>query len=479
MTSDAKTISVVGPDRSRAGEPEPEHLGLLLAWSMSEPGRVGEVALLPVGTDAMLGRGDGDDPTHRVQFVRQRPGANEAAAPLGGLGLSRDQLRVVAREDTLDVERVGRKPVTLRGVEVDRCTLRPGDVLDVRGQLVLLCVRRPAQIPARRRFPLEGCGRFGEPDAFGMLGESPCAWRLREELAFAAQAEEHVLVRGESGTGKELAAQAIHRLSRRNAQPFVARNAATLPPGLIDAELFGHARNYPNAGMPDRAGLIGEANGGVLFLDEIAELPLELQSHLLRVLDARGEYQRLGDAVSRRSDFVLVGATNRAVSVLKHDLLARFALRVDVPALRAHVDDVPLFVRHALERATRRNPSLVERFLATVDGVTHVRVDPRLIVQLLGRTFVANVRELDAVLWRAISASTGEEVGALAAEDTVAAADAPPKGEPEGEATPERIRAALAEQGGSMTRAASALGLPSRFALYRLMKKLAMDVRDE
>ncbi len=475
MSGELETISVMGGANGFDAAAEPERLGLLIAWSVTEPARGGEVALFERGAVSMLGRGPGEDEgAARATFVRQRPGVNEATLPLGGLGLSRDQLRVIAREDTLEIERVGRKPLTSGGAEVDRCHLRPGDVIDVRGQLVLMCVKRPAVLPERRRFPLDAFGVFGGPDTLGMLGESPAAWLLREELAFAAHAEEHVLLSGESGTGKELAAQAIHRLSRRSAKPFVARNAATLPPGLIDAELFGNVRNYPNAGMPERAGLIGEASGGVLFLDEIAELPQELQSHLLRVLDGRGEYQRLGDATSRRSDFVLVGATNRDTSVFKQDLLARFALRIDVPPLRAHLEDVPLFVRHALDRAARKNPSLVERFLANVDGVCHVRIDPKLMVQLLSRSYAANVRELDALLLRAISVSRGDVVDALAPADLQEAERETP--EASNELSAERISAALAAQGGSMTRAADALGLPSRFVLYRLMKKLGMDV---
>src|SRR6185503_16398678 len=117
------------------------------------------------------------------------------------------------------------------------------------------------------------------------------------------------------------AARALHELSPRAERRLVSRNAATLPSGLMDAELFGNAKNYPNPGMAERAGLIGEANGGTLFLDEIGELPAELQAHLLRVLDGDGEYQRLGDAQQRRSDFRLVAATNRDPSSLKHDFL--------------------------------------------------------------------------------------------------------------------------------------------------------------
>lgn len=463
MGEDATTISLFDGGRGAHAEPAPERVGLLIAWSTSEPSRIGEVALVEPGSSVTLGRGEGAAGP-RATFVRQRPGMNEPAGPLGGLGLSRDQLRVVASADVLEIERLGKRPVELRGVEVDRATLRPGDALLVRGQLALLCVKRPAVMPGRRTFPLSACGTFGAPDMLGMIGESPAAWRLRDDVAFAAEAGAHVLFLGESGTGKELAARAIHRLSTRRDHPFVARNAATIPAGLIDAELFGHARNYPNPGMGERAGLIGDAHGGVLFLDEIAELPLDLQSHLLRVLDAGGEYQRLGDSTSRRSDFVLVGATNRDPSILKQDLLARFALRVNVPSLRARAADIPLFVRHLLARAAEKSPKLVERFVA--DGV-HVRVAPRFVVDLLGRAYPTNVRELDGILWRAIAASDGDAI--------TSAPDAPEeRAESHSEPTADAIRAALAAQDGSVTRAAAALGLPSRFALYRLMKRLGL-----
>src|SRR5256885_12859655 len=104
---------------------------------------------------------------------------------------------------------------------------------------------------------------------------------------------------------------------------MVSRNAATFPAGLIDVELFGNVANYPNHGMPERPGVVGEADGSTLFLDEIGELPTELQSHLLRFLDERGEYTRLGDARRRTSDVRVVAATNRALEDLKHDLAAR------------------------------------------------------------------------------------------------------------------------------------------------------------
>jgi two-component system nitrogen regulation response regulator GlnG/two-component system response regulator HydG len=161
-----------------------------------------------------------------------------------------------------------------------------------------------------------------------MIGESPAAWDLREQLAAGAVQGAHVLLLGESGAGKELAARALHALSARSAGPFVARNAATIPDSLVDAELFGTAKNYPNSGSPERVGLVGEADGGHLMLDEIGELSDVHQAHLLRLLDRGGEYHRLGESHTRLSDLRLIAATNRYPASLKHDLLARFALHL-------------------------------------------------------------------------------------------------------------------------------------------------------
>jgi len=220
-----------------------------------------------------------------------------------------------------------------------------------------------------------------------------------------------VLLAGASGTGKELAARAIHAISRRAKRPLVSRNAATFPAGLIDAELFGNVKNYPNPGMPERPGLVGQADGGTLFLDEIAELPLDMQAHLLRVLDEGGEYQRLGEATARRADIRLIGATNRSPSAMKHDLLARLTVRIALPALAERREDVPLLVRHLLLRAAKKSPEIGERFVrAMPDGRPDVQVEPSLVEMLLRTNLETNVRELDGLLWRALSASGRDAV---------------------------------------------------------------------
>ncbi len=461
---DAKTISVAGAALATDERAETESLALVIAWCADEPARIGEVALFTSrGVMQTLGRGDGDGEA-RVRFYRQRPRRLAPTEPLVGLALSRKQLTVRTNAGSLAVERIGRCALSVNGVVTERATVIPGDTILLRGQLLLFCTRRVTSIPATTYFLEKTCGAFGEPDDAGILGESPAMWQMRERIAFAANAGKHVLLHGESGTGKELAARALHALSSRAGKPFVSRNAATLPSGLIDAELFGSARNYPNAGMPERAGLVGQADGGTLFLDEIAEIPAEQQAHLLRVLDADGEYQRLGEATTRRSDLVLVGATNRDVSALKHDVAARLTLRFELPPLDERREDIPLLVRHLLLLAARKSPQIGGRFLHEVaDGRLEPRVDPGLIEQLMVRDYETHIRELDALLWRAMAGSNGDTVLLTAdLRQEARGRDAEP--------TATEIRAAL-KDGGSVPNAARALGLKSRYALYRLMKK--------
>jgi two-component system nitrogen regulation response regulator GlnG/two-component system response regulator HydG len=393
----------------RAREPV---IALVIAWSLGEPDRTGEVALIGAeGQALILGRGgpqEGDD-LPRVNFHRQRPGRLEPTGPLQGASISRRQLRIDARAGALYLSRTGKGRMLVDGAVVDRALVRPGDTIQVENQILLWCTLRPREMPAR-----EGDApmfAFGGADPDGMVGESPASYQLREQVAFCARAAGHVLVLGESGTGKEIAARAIHRLSNRAARPLCARNAATLPAGLVDAELFGNDKNYPNPGMRERPGLLGEADGSILFLDEIGELPAELQAHLLRVLDAGGEYQRLGESRTRTTDVRLVAATNRAATDLKHDFASRFPLCLTIPGLGERREDIPLLVRHLLREAASSDPSFGARFLEGWDGRSgEPRVDPALMDALLRHTYTHHVRELAQLLWTAIASSEGHYV---------------------------------------------------------------------
>jgi DNA-binding NtrC family response regulator len=483
--------SLVDDDTGGTGEVP----GLVIAWSAEEPHRVGEVMLFRrLGRALVLGRGadSGSAASERGEFVRQRPHRAERTAALEGRAISRQQLLVRPFAAGLEVESIGRCPTLINGVLTAKAAVTPGDTVHLKGQLLMVCVMRARSMRQTRYFLDTEWGPFGEADELGMLGESPEAWRLRDRVAFAAKSATHVLLQGESGTGKELAARAIHHLSKRRSKPFIARNAATFPATLIDAELFGNVKNYPNPGMPERPGLVGQASGGTLFLDEIAELPEEMQAHLLRVLDADGEYQRLGEATTRRADFRLVGATNRPEAALKHDLLARLTVRVELPPLDARREDIPLLVRHLLLRATEASPEIGGRFVREVQGRREARIDPTLLEDLMHRTYPSNMRELDALLWRAMESSprdtlsltdelrataTGETAARRAREaDDIAEAPTPILPAARVEPTAESIRASI-EREGNLARAARALGLPSRYALYRLMRKHGIEHR--
>ncbi|HEX3761733.1 MAG TPA: sigma 54-interacting transcriptional regulator [Kofleriaceae bacterium] len=467
---------------------------LVLAWSREQPERAGEVALIE--GEQILGRGGArpEDVLPRAQFVQQRPGQATLTGPLDSLRVSRAQLRLAPRGDALRVESIGRCPLLVNGERVDGAEVQPGDTVQLDHELVFLVARRPERIPELRSLRLGDELRFGAADRFGLVGETPAAWALRDQLAFAAHAEGHVLVRGESGTGKELCAAAIHGLSPRGERPLVARNAATFPAGLVDAELFGNAKNYPNPGVAERDGLIGEADGTTLFLDEIGELPAALQAHLLRVLDRHGEYQRLGEARLRHADLRVVAATNRAVAELKHDFAARFLLRVEVPPLSARAADVPLLIRHLLARMAGGNDEVRRRFCDASRGASErrsredqddqrerealaPRVAPALVDRLLRHRFPTNTRGLAQILWQAVAESRGDTV-----ELTPGVVDQLAQAAPDRAATAEvgraQIEAALAAAQGNVTRAARALGFKNRFALYRVMKKLGVEAGD-
>lgn len=472
------TVPVSEP-LSRPGAEAIEVHALAIAWSKEEPQRVGEIAVLPLRHPHVLGRGDEPTKELRVRFAQQRPGRFELGEPLAGAGLSRRQLVIEVTENSLVVESVGKCPMRVNGARRLKATLVPGDTIALHGQLVLVYVRRPVVFPKASHFPPEAWRAFGDADASGIVGESAAAWQLREQLAFAAQSPTHVLLVGASGTGKELCARAIHRMSERSSRSLVTRNAATFPPGLIDAELFGNAKNYPNPGTPERAGLVGQADGGTLFLDEIAELPHEQQAHLLRVLDAGGEYQRLGEPVARRSDLRLVAATNRDPSVLKQDFRARFATVVLLAPLAARREDLPLLARHIVLQAAAKGGAAARFVNEEHGGRPRTRLSQRFVDAVVRHALPCNTRDVEAAIWQAMSEAESDEIGPPSRwpgeEAIVLGAGSPAssvRAAPHVAAEPSEaeIRQALASAGGSVLRAAPELRL-SRFKLYRLMKK--------
>lgn len=452
--SDNSESSTATAQRWDHDQCSPAVLHLVVVWSADEAHRVGECASLANG--ATLGRGAvgqaGDPP--RLEFFRSRPGHH---LPTGGLisaGLSRRQWIISPKGGALGVSSVGKNALLHNGEAKQSCEARHGDIVAVAGVVSFL-------VEERKRFP-EGSIQlehpFGESDQWGIVGESVGVWQLRVQLAQVAEGPSHVLVQGPSGTGKELSARAIHGLSTRSRGPLVSRNAATIPEGLLSAELFGHARDYPNAGMPARPGLFGQADGGSLFLDEIGELGLAQQAALLRVMDA-GEYQRLGEDKVRRCNVRVIGATNRSDSYLKGDVLARFSERVRLPGLNERRSDIPLIARQLLR--ARRRSDLTE---LTTQQFTEY---------LVRHDYDTNVRELERLLRAAPSVSgvltlSVDLRGALEPFHTMEKVDE------------NRVREAIFTSR-SIAEAAKKLGLPSRFALYRTLKRLGIEpqsVRD-
>ena len=464
-------------DPRRLPRPASEVTAIVLVWAREEPARVGEMAF--VAARSVLGRGGprSEDPALRLELGRQRPGGLAAGGPLESGGVSRIQLAVEPHPDGLAVEQLAKRPLRVGGAVVERAVVPFGETFEIDDQLLFLVTRRSVDtLPAA-----DAAVAFGDADRHGLVGESPAAWSLRASIEFAARAPTHVLVHGPSGTGKELVARAIHAASPRGGRPVVARNAATLPEGLIDAELFGNVRGYPNPGMAERNGLVGEADGSSLFLDEIGELPATLQAHLLRLLDRDGEYQRLGDAKVRRADLRVIAATNRDPATLKHDLAARLVVRVEVPGLDARPEDVPLLLRGILATIARHEPALVDRFRVAGDA-PRFRVAAALVDALVRHRYTTHVRELERLVWTAVAESKGDIVVLGPATQ---AALAPRAADDAGGASDDReetidpgadaIRAALAEGKGSVTAAARSLGLRNRYVLYRLMRKHGIE----
>jgi formate hydrogenlyase transcriptional activator len=210
-----------------------------------------------------------------------------------------------------------------------------------------------------------------------------------------------VLIYGETGTGKELIARAIHNLSSRKSNAFVKLNCAAIPTGLLESELFGHEKGAFTGAIAQRVGRFELANRGTVFLDEIGDIPLELQPKLLRVLQER-EFERLGSTRTLRTDARLIAATNRDLAAMveeqkfRSDLYYRLnVFPVRVPPLRERREDIPLLVRHFVQQFSRRMNRSVET-IPSETMKTLVRYD-----------WPGNIRELQNVIERAVIVSTG------------------------------------------------------------------------
>src|SRR5579863_6069340 len=194
-----------------------------------------------------------------------------------------------------------------------------------------------------------------------IVGKSNSLRRVLADIALVAPADSTVLIHGETGTGKELIARALHNLSARKGNAFVKLNCAAIPTGLLESELFGHEKGAFTGAVSQRVGRFELAHRGTIFLDEIGEIPLEIQPKLLRVLQER-EFERLGSTRTLRTDARLIAATNRDLEVMvdernfRSDLYYRLnVFPIRLPSLRERREDIPLLVRHFVQQFSQRN----------------------------------------------------------------------------------------------------------------------------
>ena len=236
----------------------------------------------------------------------------------------------------------------------------------------------------------------------GIIGRSQSLREVFAQLKIVAPTDSTVLLLGETGTGKELVARALHNRSSRRDRPFVRVNCAAIPSGLLESELFGHERGAFTGAIARKIGRFELANGGTIFLDEIGDIPLELQPKLLRVLQEQ-EFERLGSTQTLRVNVRVVAATSRnllqmvADREFRGDLYYRLnVFPIRLPALRERSEDIALLVRHFVQVYARRMQK-------TVDHVSMESVD-----ELLRYSWPGNVRELQNFIERAVILSPGK-----------------------------------------------------------------------
>jgi transcriptional regulator with PAS, ATPase and Fis domain len=232
-----------------------------------------------------------------------------------------------------------------------------------------------------------------------LVGESNAMSEVRELIGLVAKLNSTILISGDTGTGKEVAARAIHAASNRAGKPFVALNCAALPESLLEAELFGHTRGAFTGAATARVGLFEQAEGGTIFLDEIGEMPLELQAKLLRVLQER-QILRLGSSEVTPIDVRIITATNAdlrtlcAVKRFRSDLFFRLnVVPVQMPPLRDRPEDILPLLEHFLAK------------IAKDENLPRKRVEERAKEQLLAYSWPGNVRELEHTVERAVAIS--------------------------------------------------------------------------
>jgi len=252
-----------------------------------------------------------------------------------------------------------------------------------------------------------------------IIGESRALRGALAAIQVVAPTTAAVLIEGETGTGKELVARAVHELSGHSKGPFIKVNCAAIPASLLESELFGHERGAFTGAISQRIGRFESANRGTIFLDEIGELPLELQPKLLRVLQER-EFERIGSTRTLRTDARIIAATNRDLKAMVEDQKFRSDLYyrlnvfpIRVPALRDRKEDIPRLARHFVQEFSRRNNR-------AIDTIPSEAMDA-----LIRYAWPGNIRELQNVIERAVIVSRGPVLNVPLAELMLEVSDQP------------------------------------------------------
>lgn len=313
----------------------------------------------------------------------------------------------------------------------------------------------------------------------GLLGNSKAMEQVNEVIRKVSGVFTSVLITGESGTGKGVVAQAIHRLSPRAKKPFIAFSASSFPETLMEDELFGHEKGAFTGASQSRRGRFEEANGGTIFLDEIGDLPLHLQTKLLRVLQER-TVERLGSNVSHPIDVRLICATNRNLEKMvqegtfREDLYFRISVvKVQIPPLRQRGEDIPLLAEYFLRMFAKAHNKHARGFT------------PGFLSALTRHSWPGNVRELQNVIERSLVLANGNEhLGVRDLPVELSTFVAPDRDVPTNsfhEAVQsfkrELVRSALRMHSGNKLKAARELGI-SRCYLHRLLNQFKMNGLD-
>jgi PAS domain S-box-containing protein len=307
-----------------------------------------------------------------------------------------------------------------------------------------------------------------------IVSKSRCMQKIFEVIPLVANSQSNVLVEGESGTGKELVSRAIHNLSSRRNKPFVAINCAALPDQLLESELFGYKKGAFTDAKKNKPGRFAVVDGGTILLDEIGDLSLAMQVKLLRVLETK-EFTPLGDNTTVKADFRVIACTNKNLARevqkkrFRSDLYFRLnVVRLSMPPLSERREDIPLLVRH-----------FIDRFNA-LQGRRIARCSERVIAALMGYPFPGNVRELENAIEHAFVVCIGDIIqledlpSHIVAAVTESAPSAKTKFLPLDNAEAATINSVLAKHFGNRNRTAAELGV-SRNTLWRKMKRFGIS----